>query len=107
MHLNFLSRVTFHENCLCLCEKVPLVFINVSLLKVFCLRQPQKTETLFGNNNRNERDDNRVRVSPQRETFTLSTKYFIFFSGSSLFLTMRQIIPRRSVSMLIAYMAYL
>lgn len=51
------------------CAKKYLVCYNVLLLKVFCLKQPQKTETFLGNNNRMEWDDNRVRVSPQRETF--------------------------------------
>ena len=47
MHFNFLSCVNFPENCLCPCEKAPLMFFNVLLLKMFCLKLREKTETLW------------------------------------------------------------
>ena len=38
------------------CARRYLLFFTVLLLKIFCLKHPQKTETLFGNNNRIEWD---------------------------------------------------
>lgn len=69
------------------CAKKYLVCYKVLLLKVFCLKQPQKTETFLGNNNRMEWDDNRVRVSPQRETFdshNLQNLHFFLWSDHIL-----------------------
>lgn len=77
--------------------------------KFFCLKQPQKTETFLGNNNRMEWDDNRVRVSPQRETFdSHNLQNLLFFSLKRSYSSLcDKPYEGRNVKMVMAYMAYL